>query len=559
MNTTRITPQFTAVALLLMVQLICFALVNAKGHFPTNDDWAYAHSVQWLLSEGKLRLSNWIAMNLLPQTLIGAAAASLFGYSLQTLRGVMQVGSLIVSVQLFFWFRQHLLEQNNMVKAADWPAFWISLALIALPWWMPLANSYMTEMLSLILLLGTLSAMRTAIVAGQSVSWSHFILIALLLIVATLQRQTALAFGAAFFLSYLLQGARHSRLTRCLALLPLVLAYLANAVYLHQLSITTGVPTAQIDTYKRLSSSLTDVLRNQNGALSWSVFLLSTWVLLTATCCLFWLPRWQVWQAQSRQGKAIAITLSIGLCALLVKLNWILPFQPNHVLGRFGLGPQTYAGGMQGLIDTHASNATWFWYALTGLTAWCLVALGQRLSARFDWQQIWASSQQQQHRWFLLLSVLGYCAPFLITDFFDRYVFFILPVVWALLIEMGLIGPVISRFSKTLIALCLISSVVLAHDYFAWQKARWRAIEHAVSLGANAGNLDGGFEYNGYFGRELFGGIAAPGKSWWWVQDDRFRVSLSVLPGHERVGTFKAHTWLPIGPQAFILSQRQSN
>ena len=56
-------------------------IVQPHGDFPLNDDWAYAHSVEWMLREGRLRLSDWIAPNILPQVLLASAISWLAGYS----------------------------------------------------------------------------------------------------------------------------------------------------------------------------------------------------------------------------------------------------------------------------------------------------------------------------------------------------------------------------------------------------------------------------------------------------------------------------------------------
>ena len=47
-----------AIALLLAVQLVVAAVVEPHGEFPIDDDWAYAHSVRWLLDEHRIRLSD---------------------------------------------------------------------------------------------------------------------------------------------------------------------------------------------------------------------------------------------------------------------------------------------------------------------------------------------------------------------------------------------------------------------------------------------------------------------------------------------------------------------
>jgi len=63
-----------ALVALACLHLAIVAIVEPRGDFPLNDDWAFAHSAQWLLGEGRIRLSEWVAMNLVPQTLAGASA-----------------------------------------------------------------------------------------------------------------------------------------------------------------------------------------------------------------------------------------------------------------------------------------------------------------------------------------------------------------------------------------------------------------------------------------------------------------------------------------------------
>jgi hypothetical protein len=68
-----------AVPIIVLVQIAALLAADPRGNFPLNDDWAYAHSVRWLLDEHRIRLSDWIAMNLLPQTLLGSAVAAIAG------------------------------------------------------------------------------------------------------------------------------------------------------------------------------------------------------------------------------------------------------------------------------------------------------------------------------------------------------------------------------------------------------------------------------------------------------------------------------------------------
>ncbi len=146
----------------------------------------------------------------------------------------------------------------------------------------------------------------------------------------------------------------------------------------------------------------------------------------------------------------------------------------------------------------------------------------------------------------------------MLTDYIDRYLLFALPFV-LVVGRAASPGPV--RAGRALAIVCIVCELLLGgaatHDYFAWNRARWAAIDAARHLGATSGTLDGGFEYNGYYCCE-----APPrprlGKSWWWVEDDRFVVAFSVPPGYVERRRFPVERWLPRTPATIFLSERPS-
>jgi hypothetical protein len=126
----------------LSFSLLSLPSSNPHGDFPLHDDRAYAHSVRWLLDEHRIRLSDWIAMNLLPQAVAAAVVTSLFGFSFETLRHLSQAVALVASVAAFYCFRTIGLVASDALIA--------SLAMIAMPCWPVLANSYMTDLYGLV-------------------------------------------------------------------------------------------------------------------------------------------------------------------------------------------------------------------------------------------------------------------------------------------------------------------------------------------------------------------------------------------------------------------------
>jgi hypothetical protein len=120
-------------------------VVAPRGNFGLNDDWAYAHSVLWLVGEHRVRLSEWATTNLLPQILMGGFATAVFGFSFEVLRHVTQVVAIGAGIATYAWFRTARLEPNGALVA--------SIAVLAMPSWPVLANSFMSDLYGLALAL----------------------------------------------------------------------------------------------------------------------------------------------------------------------------------------------------------------------------------------------------------------------------------------------------------------------------------------------------------------------------------------------------------------------
>ncbi|HWC45366.1 MAG TPA: hypothetical protein VG868_04560, partial [Casimicrobiaceae bacterium] len=158
---------------------------------------------------------------------------------------------------------------------------------------------------------------------------------------------------------------------------------------------------------------------------------------------------------------------------------------------------------------------------------------------------------------FLVTMTVAYVAPFVLTDFTDRYLLFVLPFVLALIAIAEPPGAGLPRRALAIVVIiaALVIEALAVHDYFAWNRARWDAIRDAQAQGATPSTLDGGFEYNGYFGYEAR--AARPGKSWWWVDDDRYVVAFGDVPGYTVLARYPVRGFLPRTPREIVLLERR--
>ncbi len=87
-------------------------------------------------------------------------------------------------------------------------------------------------------------------------------------------------------------------------------------------------------------------------------------------------------------------------------------------------------------------------------------------------------------------------------------------------------------------------SVVETHDFFNFQKCRWKAIAYLKNKGIPNNEIDGGFEFNGWYKTNPLypnDGI----RSWWWVDKDNYIISEKEITGIATDTIFLYQRYLP--------------
>lgn len=538
-------------ATLLLIQLVLTAIVWPAGNFPTNDDWAYAHSVIWLLSENRIRLSDWIAMNLLPQTLMGGAAVYFFGFSFSVLRVVTELVALCTSLAMYGFFRV-----GGMGRAL---AFMSALCVVGLPWWQFLANSYMSDMYGMAF---AISASYFFIRQIQSPRLGYLAMGTLFALLGVLQRQVVAVVPLAFLLGWFLSGRPVTRKNLVIGLLPFVSTIACEMLYQGYLTHGAGIPEAQHYLHDRLVKMSIGVLSLEPKRVAWLFQNLFQMAGLLGLSTAIWASL-NLELFRNRRMRLTLVGLALAVIVVTFFLGWLPPYRENNVLDIAGIGPFTLGNGMMLTEVSIDRNKGLFW-AMAGLLAGIGVAFLVVLFM-YTFKRI-AKGLSPRRRGvlvFLMVTVLAYVIPFAITDYFDRYLIFVAPFLlsWAVIV----LGKNTGRYfvSRNAVSIILLLGVgvlgaVAAHDYFAWNRARWQAITYAEHyLGASADNLDGGFEYNGFFNfekRKVPGG--SDGKQWWWVIDDRYLVTFSPRVGYSEKKRFPVGRYLPVTPPIIFLMER---
>ncbi len=106
--------------------------------------------------------------------------------------------------------------------------------------------------------------------------------------------------------------------------------------------------------------------------------------------------------------------------------------------------------------------------------------------------------------WLLVPYSLSYFALLLTLGWqwiaFDRYVLGVMPcaIVASIWLYQRCIGPKLPASTVAMVALFGVIGIAGTHDWFAWQRARLRAIDEVRAAGVPRTEIQGGFEYDGW-------------------------------------------------------------
>ena len=365
----------------------------------------------------------------------------------------------------------------------------------------------------------------------------------------------------AFMFGWYWQQRRWRLKVAVVATTPLILAILTQYLYQQYLASASGITRAQEHYNSRFVLFFLNLLRGEEGM---PQHVASNFLIMTGYLGLFAAPWFVWWSIPSwSRNRLIACLLAVTLLVIItLMIGWYPPYFENNTIDAAGIGPFTLYDALPREIVALERQSGFIWplaavVASIGIVAIViLIAISVKRVAQFradDGQFI-----------FLLTVVVAYATPFLITDFFDRYLLFLLPFLiplWSKLWPQNRnkkLFDILGYDALNWIAAVLIISSIATHDYFAWNRARWVAIRFAEDLGATPETLDGGFEYNGFYRFEESKGEGTPGKSFWWVLDDEYIVTFSQVPGYRLIKSFPVDRCSSRSPAQIFLLHRKT-
>jgi hypothetical protein len=531
-------------------------VANPIGAFPLDDDWSFSKAVQTLVEHGRLEFTWWTSMTLAAQVLWGALFCLPFGFSFLALRLSTVVLGALGIIAAYALLREFRVDRTMSLFGA---------ALVGLnPIYFCLSLTFMTDVpfvaLSMLSLLFFVRALRTEAPADLLAAFS-------LATGAVFIRQPGIFIPIAFAIVY---GLKHglNRGTLVRAILPT--AGLIGAIWIYPaiLRATTGLPSEYITLHRILDgirgSESSDLLKTPKAIgdrLLTELFYLGLFLLPSSILVVR-----HFWQrlGSTTSGRRSFITVAALVAALVGVVLWqgrLMPLSGN-ILFDFGLGPpllrDTYLLHLRHLPTApHA-----FWVVITALSV-----IGSVVILLSLWSLRPRSQASGGHGFLgwqtrmVLIVAAAYAVATAVTtaspqfSFFDRYVVFLLLPVLVLtcrVLPSRRSGGMAFSLAVGVVLLYGAFAVGGTHDYLSWNRARWEAVGDLTRNGVSPRLVDGGFEYNAWFGYDP----DHPKNRPLWRRESEYVVAFGPLRGHVTVRSYSYRRWVPFEHDDVLILRR---
>ncbi len=470
--------QYRHYFILALLFLISEIIVDPRGEFPLNDDWAYTKSVLFL-HEGKVDIGEWPAMTLISHLLWGFLFTKTLGFSFFALRLSVIISSL-AGILVFFAL---LRKWSNSVAVA----FSGAMVLLFSPLYFNLSNTFMTDVSFNTLLIFSVYA-ATRFFESRHLIW--FVLVIVLSLILVLMRQFGIIVPACFFIGlFFLKEKKWHYLLTCAAGIVVVYAALKGyESYLKAILPATasykfsgGVSVLSEQFRDRLLSNI--IQRHAKIFLHLGVYIFPFVVLFLPDLI--------------RQSKKIllagSVLLSLVICACLF---YDEPAQMGNVFEDMSLGAETWYETLNHTFVDHTHTWSPVFAGVmnvvkilfsAGTLLFLLLALIRKGKPGLNSRGV-----------FGLALFFAYLFMILITEsYFDRYH---IPLIALGILLLSCLcadlRPSIAAGALPILFFIWIS-VFGTKDYFTINRVRWQAYHHLHrTLGVPTQQINAGFEVN---------------------------------------------------------------
>ena len=527
------------IAAIIVIWLATILIVNPRGEFPLNDDWCYARSVYVLLHTGALKFVPILTTTLVAQVLWGALFCLPFGFSFMALRASTLILGLVGILAVYALLRE--------IGAPRWVAVLGSLTVALNPIYFQLSNTFMTDVP--FFAFGALSIY--AYLRGMRRESGAWIAVGVIFsLAATLTRQLGIAIPIGFAAGYLARnGVRRRNIATAIAPVAIVLA--ALLVYLKWLEFSGRLP----EFFNKQAADAAEFLASGFDNVIAGVAIVTRTALVYLGLFLFpflistpgghkSLPR--RWEITNRLCAGALFAVIMG--TLIAERKW-MPLCGNCI-GDFGLGPATLYDTGVFLLPNLPAAPEWFWIVVTVVGALGAALVFHRILASVEMLFMRGSASSDERAAIVMalaisLLLLGAVAPLAKIAYYDRYFLFLMPVLMVMIVLTSRSLTTPSRALKLIgIAVLLIwggVAVCGTHDYLAWNRARWKALDDMMrNMRVPIERIEGGYEFDGWYRiRE------DSGPDWQFFRSEDYIVTFGPVYDYDELRRYEYRRWMP--------------
>ena len=474
-------------ALCAVLVAVCLWIAWPVSKMGFLDDWSYARTAQIYAQTGHFVYNGWATAMLGWQIVWGALFIKLFGFSFTILR----VSMLPIAMATVFLFHQMLLRFGVSSRNAVIGTLTLGLS----PLFLPLADSFMTDIPGLLVILICIYCCQRAIASGSTRSAILWLVLAAASNVGGGTVRQIAWLGALVVVPTTGWILRRRR-----GVLPVSVAMWAASVA----TIFGCMKWFARQPYS-ISESAFGLFAT---AKLWALFFIPRDVAGSGLLSLLVLyPIVVPWLSKARHLNAAAVRMLVFAFAICEALQYAfrmsLPWlRSNLILAEFA--PHRSAGAQNPdrfLLPPWGSFVLGAVVTVTGL-----LLLANIVQDRARRSEAGATGKgPAQHAYELLLPyTISYflllCPRASVGFLFDRYLLGVMPVfiVWLLLYHQRRVADRLPRASIACLAVLALLGIAGTHDWFAWQRARGAAIDEVLASGVPATDIQGGFEADGW-------------------------------------------------------------
>lgn len=546
--------------------LACALVVSPRAEFPLNDDWLYAKMAQNTLDARAYVAHPFVAANATLHAIWGALVIAVFGFSYTALR----VSTFVVTF-LAVWLTCRGAREAGATKPT---AFLAGLVVFVNPIVVNLTYTYMSDMMFLAMLAGATWGYLRALRTGRS---SDLAIGSAFSAAAMLVRQMGVLPPAVFVIAWTLTFVRAKRLPNLTQAAGFAVPLVVGVVLYEWGQYTSGGIYTWPNAWE--NAPIPIIVLQVGRYIFASCIYFGLFLLPCTLAYAVWLVRHRhawTWMRTYWSGLLLIWLLMFGCGFLLMRRPAPMPLLTN-ILRNFGVGPLT-------LHDTTHLYPGWgpvrlspaFWWAVTAVAMLSATVLIVEFAVRLVIPSLKppgkidrpaVNIRNAQHL-FLIGSATAHLLALQnpwITVLFDRY---LLPS-FAPLAILGAVLLTRIRARHVLPAAAIVCapyfafSLVALQDYFAWNRARWEAVEILrTEYGAADDQIEGGYEFNGAFTSDRYMDVNETadflefGPYGWWTFDPQYAISFLPREGYEWVRDVPYFSWLGMEERQLNILQR---